>query len=69
MTAKDPSVRRGVQASSLTLSLLLAVGATSARAEEISEAKAEEGVALAATAATTAGGAPRGGRPLFHAAC
>lgn len=30
MTAKDPSVRRGVQASSLTLSLLLALGAVPA---------------------------------------
>lgn len=53
MTAKYPSFRRRrVQASSLTLSLLLAVGATPAGAEEISAAKADEGVALSATAAT-----------------
>ena len=34
MTAKYPSVRRRVEASSLTLSLLLALGATSAGAAE-----------------------------------
>ncbi|GGJ57986.1 TonB-dependent receptor [Sphingopyxis bauzanensis] len=53
MTAKYPSVRRRrVQASSLTLSLLLAIGATPVAAEEISAATTEEGIAVAAPAAT-----------------
>ncbi|WP_428628142.1 TonB-dependent receptor [Sphingopyxis sp.] len=52
MTAKYPSVRRRrVQASSLTLSLLLALGATPATAADLSAATADEGVAAAATAA------------------
>ena len=52
MTAKYPSVRRRrVQASSLTLSLLLAIGAAPAAAEELSAAKTEEAVPVAATAA------------------
>ena len=53
MTAKYPSVRRRrVQASSLTLSLLLSLGATPSAAEEISAATTEEGIAVAAPAAT-----------------
>ena len=48
MTAKYPSVRRRVQASSLTLSLLLALGATPAFAEETAV-----GDAAAAAAGTT----------------
>jgi iron complex outermembrane receptor protein len=44
MTAKYPSARRRAQASSLTISLLLAIGATPAAAEEVSAANgAEEG--------------------------
>lgn len=51
MTAKYPSVRRRrVQASSLTLSLLLALGATPAAAEELSVAKVEDDAPAAATA-------------------
>ncbi len=51
MTAKYPSVRRRVQASSLTLSLLLACAATPAAAAETA---AEEADAAAATAADAA---------------
>ncbi len=55
MTAKYPSVRRRrLQASSLTLSFLLAIGAAPAAAEELSAANAEDGVAVAATASTAA---------------
>ena len=44
MTAKYPSARRRAQASSLTISLLLAIGATPAAAEEVSAANgADEG--------------------------
>jgi iron complex outermembrane recepter protein len=51
MTAKYPSVRRRVQASSLTLSFLLALGATpAAAAEEAAAAKAEDSVAADAAA-------------------
>lgn len=51
MTAKYPSVRRRrVQASSLTLSLLLALGATPAAAEELSVANVEDDAPAAATA-------------------
>lgn len=58
MTAKYPSVRRRVQASSLTLSLLLALGATSAGAEETvaagtANAVAGNGAAITAAAAAT----------------
>ncbi|GAO77680.1 MULTISPECIES: TonB-dependent receptor [unclassified Sphingopyxis] len=51
MTAKYPSVRRRVQASSLTLSFLLACGATPASAAETA---ADEAAAAAATAADAA---------------
>ncbi|ALJ11677.1 TonB-dependent receptor [Sphingopyxis macrogoltabida] len=54
MTAKYPSVRRRVQASSVTLSLLLALGATPAAAEEASADSAANGAALATTTAATA---------------
>ncbi|MBA4750913.1 MAG: hypothetical protein H2055_01615, partial [Sphingopyxis sp.] len=54
MTAKYPAGRRHVQASSLTLSLLLALGATPAAATEISAVKAEEAIPATATTATAA---------------
>lgn len=52
MTAKYPSIRRRVQASSLTLSLLLALGATPALAAETAAENAE-GSAIATAAAGT----------------
>ncbi len=54
MTAKYPSFRRRAQASSLTLALLLALGAAPAAAEEASAGKADDGAAVAAAAAGAA---------------
>lgn len=57
MTAKYPSIRRRVQASSLTLSLLLAFGATPAAAEAASAENVDDGAAVAVAAAGTASAA------------
>ena len=51
MTAKYPSVRRRAQASALTLSFLLAFGATPAAAEEAPTKDAGAGAAVAVAAA------------------
>jgi iron complex outermembrane receptor protein len=60
MTAKYPSVRRRVRASSLTLSLLLACAATPTAAAETVDAEVDAAAATAADSADTADQASRG---------